>query len=775
MANLLDGTQLLTWAALALSLFNMVLLLWLAFTVLLNAERRRWGIWVAGGGLLSGAALNGAALNGVAFFTIHSAMLGQGLTYISWGMDFWWHVGWIPVLAAPYAWYVVMLWYAGYWDDTRSPLRRIHRFGLAVTSLLALGLAAYLTLANPLPTYWQAAQHNLSGTPGQSGIATLMTLFPVYMVLCIALSLDALRRPVPSGRVMGDIARRRARPWLMSTSGVLLLMSLIVIWAMLWIVGNVAGNQERLLNTIAQFDIAISALIGVAVVLVGQATVAYEIFTGKTLPRSSLVRQWRSAVVLALGYSALVGYSLTLAIHPIYGLLPATILMVLFYALFGWRSYSERERYMNLLRPFVIGGSLYEGLLGSGAGTARAPASLQEVDIERPFRALCGEVLGAKLAYLVPLGPLSPLAGPPLVYSRAQGEGGDKRETAKAEAPQPALSELAAHFSSPQTMCVPVDPARFNGAEWAVPLWSERGLIGVMLLGAKYDNGLYTQEEIEIARASGERLVDTQASTEMARRLMSLQRRRLAESLVLDRQARRVLHDDVLPLLHTAMITLSSPKSEADLANTMRHKANGAGERGHKALDGKNGVGADGGDADGGSDGQGALSLLADAHRRISDLLRDMPAGAAPQVERLGLFGALQKAVSEEFGSAFNGVEWSVGPAAEQLAARISPLAGEVVYYAAREAVRNAARYGRDAQRPLHLRIEATANNGLQISIEDDGVGMATARRGDGDPSTVGSGQGLVLHSTMMAVVGGSLSTESAVGRYTRITLTLPA
>src|SRR5690242_21432905 len=50
------------------------------------------------------------------------------------------------------------------------------------------------------------------------------------------------------------------------------------------------------------------------------------------------------------------------------------------------------------------------------------------------------------------------------------------------------------------------------------------GLIGVMLLGEKGDGGLYAQEEIEISRATGERLIDTQASAQMAQRLMLLQR-----------------------------------------------------------------------------------------------------------------------------------------------------------------------------------------------------------------------------------------------------------
>jgi hypothetical protein len=91
-----------------------------------------------------------------------------------------------------------------------------------------------------------------------------------------------------------------------------------------------------------------------------------------------------------------------------------------------------------------------------------------------------------------------------------------------------------------------------------VPLWGERGLIGALLLGERRDGGLYSQEEIEIARAGGERLIDAQASAEMARRLMEIQRQRLAESQVIDRRTRRVLHDDVLPRLHTAMLLLQS-------------------------------------------------------------------------------------------------------------------------------------------------------------------------------------------------------------------------
>jgi signal transduction histidine kinase len=287
-------------------------------------------------------------------------------------------------------------------------------------------------------------------------------------------------------------------------------------------------------------------------------------------------------------------------------------------------------------------------------------------------------------------------------------------------------------------MCLPLDPSAYDDARWAVPLWSERGLIGVLLLGEKRDGGLYTQEEIEIARASGERLIDTQASAEMARRLMALQRQRLAESQVLDRRARRVLHDEVLPQLHAALLSLNSPDSDRD----------------------------------------DVVGLLGDVHRQLSDLLRDMPGAAAPQVARLGLIGALRQAVAGELAGAFEHVTWQIEPEAERHMQAIPPLAAEVLFYAAREAARNAARYGHgeDTARPLHLRVAAawhhpsagSGEGGLEILVEDDGVGLggtAGAERG--------SGQGLALHSTMLAVVGGSLVVESAPDVYTRIWLRL--
>ncbi len=722
----MTGEFSLDWAVMAVSLFNTILLLWLGLTLLLNAEPRalrrtqggQWGIWLASGGLLMGGA----------FFVSHSAILGHGLHHVSRGMNFWWQVGWVPVIVLPCAWYVVMLWHAGFWDDRQAPLRRRHRLWFLLAVLLTAGLFGLFIFANPLPSYWQVAQLDLSATPSVGDIPLLILVYPFYILLCAALSLDVLRHPGPPGWVMGDLARRRARPWLVAASVALLIVSLLVAWVMFWIVSNARQRTLHDVYTtmsvaVAWFDVVIQLLIAVATILLGQAIVSCEVFSGKTLPRRGLMRHWHRAVILAAGYGAVMSWGLIVQLRAVYGLLLTTIVVVFFYALLSWRSYAERERYIDHLRPFVASQRLYEHLLTP----ARTVAS--EADARALFHALCNDVLDACMAYLSPLGPLTPLVGPALTHPEGAWEHN------RPSLPPSSLSEIAAQFGHPQQTCVSLDPSRCGGAMWAVPLWSERGLIGVLLLGEKRDGGLYTQEEIEIAQASGERLMDTLASAEVARRLMCLQRQQLAQSQVVDRRTRRVLHDDVLPLLHAAMLTLNS--GQADL--------------GRETAD--------------------AISHLSDAHRQVSDLLRDMPPAAAPEVTRLGLVGALRQTVSDELANAFDAVTWHVEPQADGQARSIYPLTAEVIFYAAREAIRNAARHGRDGDtaRPLHLCIEIRWRDGLEILIQDDGVGLQAA-----GPSVTVCGRGLALHSTMMAVVGGTLALHSMPGEYTRVLLTLP-
>jgi signal transduction histidine kinase len=214
---------------------------------------------------------------------------------------------------------------------------------------------------------------------------------------------------------------------------------------------------------------------------------------------------------------------------------------------------------------------------------------------------------------------------------------------------------------------------------------------------------------------------------------MALQRQRLAESQVLDRQTRRLLHDDVLPRLHAIMLALSEGKSSSQAPDQ-------------------------------------SIQALGELHRQISDLLRELPAAPALDIARMGLIGALRKLVDGELKGAYDQVNWLVPPDIEKRLGEIPAFKAEVLFYAAREALRNAARHAGEvrSEAPLRLCIQATWQEGLLLSIEDNGGGIK-----ESGGSQAGSGQGLTLHSTLMAVIGGSLSVESTPGVSTRVLLRL--
>jgi signal transduction histidine kinase len=387
------------------------------------------------------------------------------------------------------------------------------------------------------------------------------------------------------------------------------------------------------------------------------------------------------------------------------------LLMVVFYALFSWRSFVEREQFMARLRPFVSSQRLMNHLVSSQDELSSRAAEL--------FQAVCQNVLGTEQATLIPLGILGSLAGPPLRYP--------------ASFASKKIRSLTSLFSDMNSSVLPLDPVEHNGLQWAIPLWAERGLIGALLIGAKRDGGLYTQEEIEIAGASGERIVDMLAGEQMARRLMELQRRRLAESRVMDLRTRRLLHDETLPTLHSAVLRLSSLSRDEPAIRE-------------------------------------AITALTEVHQQVADVIhsaRVLPTSTNGQYD---IVKALQAMVMGEFASEFNSVSWQIG--ADQFP-DIEPLVQEIILGATREALRNAALHGRGDRpgRPLNVTIWLKKGDDFAIVIEDDGVGVnypAVSQAG-------GSGGGLALHTTMLAIVGGYLNVEPGSQGGTSVRISLPS
>ncbi|MBN1318814.1 MAG: hypothetical protein JXA42_25260, partial [Anaerolineales bacterium] len=383
----MTGDFLLDWAIMAVSLFNTILLPWLGLTVLLNAEKRSWAVWMTGSGLLMGGI----------FFVSHSAILGLGLFNTTWAMDLWWRVGWVPVIALPFIWYATMLWYAGFWDNKQTELYNQQKFWFTLISIIVIAFFGLFVFFNPLPSFWQMAAFNLSAAPSIGGIPILMVAYPIYCILCVTLSLSVLRRPGPSSRLMGKAARERARHWLTGASIGLLLVALLVMWVTFWVISKISlyPNHELYVNlasTLARFDLVIATMVALVVIFIGQAIAAYEVFTGKTLPRRGLMRHWRRAVIFSSGYGLVVGLGLAFRLRPIYSLLLTSLLMTFFYALLSWRSYAEREHTIEQLKPFVSSQRLYEQL------TSSMPSDSSEADVQVLFQALCERLLGVRVA-----------------------------------------------------------------------------------------------------------------------------------------------------------------------------------------------------------------------------------------------------------------------------------------------------------------------------------------------------------------------------------------
>ncbi len=705
----MSGNIWLDWTTLSVSIFNTIIMLWMGLMILLSSDKRTWGVWLAAGGLLVGSL----------FFVSHTAIIGQEISFFTPGTNFWWHVGWGPVVAAPFGWYIVMLWFSGYWENTISNLHIRHKAWLSVTIIYAVLLLILFIFLNPLSSLSPRTNIDYESGPVFTGIPLLFIAYPVFIFMCIALSMDTLIRPGPTGRFMGAQAREKARPWLVGASFILLIVAVLVGFVILWVL-QIAQQSTvlpelygNIAPTLGVMDLILSLLIGAVVLLVGQAIVSYGIFTGKPLPRSVFKRQWIYAIIMSAIVAITFAGSLQIKLRMVYSLLLAAILLGAFFAWITWRYLLERDIAIHQVRPILTSPKLLSMIMKQG-GDVQADS-----DLLSSFQVLARDILQVNQALLAPREVLPSLEIKPLYYPVI--------------IPTPDINaDILAQISKDSSgIGVPLQAVESSGFTWLVPLWSERGLNGMLFLGAKEDGSFISQEEIELGRAACERMLDIATSAELSNRLIKLQQLRFSEQSIIDQRPRRVLHDEVLPTLHSAMLQIS--RSEETKEST--------------------------------------LMLLSNTHKMISNLLKELPSAYSPQFEHIGLTQAIRKLTVEEFSPYFKKINYQWEDIEESKLNDISQLKKEVIYYAAREAIRNSALHaipitGEDK---VTLTISITTATDIKIVIQDNGCGV----RKEKNPST-GSGQGLAIHSTLMELISGRLSVETEPESFTRVSLTCP-
>ncbi len=720
------------------TLVNTLLLLWLGATVLLQPERRRASVYFASLSLLAAAAFHGA----------YTIQLGGGrvvvfvLVYL-----------WYPTLATlyvlPLCWFAVVLYFAGYFDEHKGLLKRSP--SVYVVVLLFLSTPGVLWFAGSIPDLATIVGGNVPFYGAPFAYTIFLIFFGLYLLTSTGCALGILLGRRRRSGNLKDTARERARSSILGAGTALFLVSLVVAGFLSWFLYNRYNGHNDFVGEVRflmDLDTPVALLVTVAILFTGRATIYYELFSG-ALPRRGLFRQWHLVIFFALAaglFFACVRWWMGTGGFTI---MSTACLAVLVFVLMGRSQNRERNRHLEILRPFLSSQNLYGSVIQEGRrGTGQSDEALPH-----PFPELCRDILHCKLAYLFPLGEARLFIDAPLVYPPAAAD----RKLPAAES----LHELELRFariagevggsgellnsrSFANPRLLSVDPARYGGAILAVPLWSAQpaSAAGVLLLGEQHGGGLYTQEEVEIAQAAAERLVDTLAAARLSRIVVSLQRSRILEGKLGDDRARRVVHDDILPAIHASILELSHI-----------------------------------------SGGENVLAGLTEIHARLSQLLREIPAAVHPDLERLGLSHALRHAAEREGG--FDRLLWKSNTEADRAAQRLPALALETVFYAAREMIRNAARHGRRGNREPELRftmslIEHTDRApALELIIEDNGPGLA-ADKGDGretgagaDARNGGAGQGLSLHGALLAVAGGSLSFDSVPGRSSRARITI--
>jgi hypothetical protein len=769
MYTILQG--LLAPTAIAFSVFGLISYLWLGLTVLLIGDRRSLVTWVGGCGLLLGAL----------FFLCHGALVGAGLPSGASASDVWWHLSWAPAFGAPLLWAAIGLHYAG----LAGAWKRLRVFVLAAVAAVGALAALLALLCWPAIAYYgdfirllDAALRFRRPEPSLLALSPLLPAlgltFVVYIALCACLPWISLvaRRLLPaeateSGTHVADSvllwdawdAWSRARRALLAASFCMLGAGAVV--AAIGILILVAEHRAELLpatqtisfdlgvpatlpghvpTLLVLADLAVQAALAALGLLVGWAVVRQGILVERRLPQRGYLSHWQGMALVAGILATVVAWMAALLPEALPDLMLLVALVTAASALFTWQSYMAHDRLLRQLRPFVV------SLAVGHTGWLSADPRDVERNVEALFTSLCRDVLGAAR------GHLSLTAGR---LHRAYAY----------KAPEEAIT----------------DPR--DAREWALPVSDERGVVARLVLGPRVDGAGYTSGDLEVARACGQRILDAVGEFAAAQAIASLARRRGLEAELSAALPRRVLHDEVLPRLHLAMLRLEALRARlpAAAAATVGAPAPVRESPAQEAgLDDELGT---------------VVRELGHAHHDLAALMRAAPTANMRHLEH-GLVGALRAALDGEFRGTFDELQWEAEPEPEARTAAdaLPTITADLLLGATLEAVRNAGRHARggDMHRHLALRVSLTTDeHWVSVAVADNGVGLQSEgvrggrilpeNSGDAispfttEPSDVpGTRSGLLTHGALVALVGGALTVHSQPGDGTTVAIRVP-
>src|SRR3989440_993444 len=815
LSTFFEPSHLLQTIVVALSIFNLVTFLWLAITVWLNGNRHtsiaRLGV----------VGLSFSAL----FFFIHALLVSSSLKQAPGlvSLDFLWRLLWLPAISVPYIWFAIGLHYAALINEgwrQRRPLLLVSSgmLGLLILVLLILHESTFTFIGTlRLLTYSDLFDDTSAGLFSSTVILPVLFLF--YVAFC---AIGPWFTPMHMSRVMRAlwtyITKRNvqfiaprvehndekdtipqapllhrvlsnafwddptdvelleepvlswhlARPVLflaailmvaLTTTLAILGMGSIIDWFELQQHQHIALPVTHPLNAIPLnllfLDMLATGAVALIILLVGYSVVRHGILIERPLARRGFFEQWRGIVIVATAVAIFIALLVTFTRSSLGSLLLITSLATGAYALFTWSSYTAHDRYIALLGPFLRSTNLRRWL--------NTDLQKTEQGLEDLFFHLCQDALAVQCARL------TVLAGSVRrTFSYRWPEAAREQSLYTAPKLRHGVSSLRAGKGN-------LAPARvqltINGQPmicWVLPIYDELGLVAMLYLGPREDGGAFTDEDMNLAHACGQRILDALGDHEAMQAVAGLLRRRIVDVKLLGAQQRRILHDDILPQMHLALLrletlrsfihsdSLPSPQEEVDVTSP------------GEVLD-------------------ETVDMISDAHRRLAALMRATAPGAPHRLERDGLMDAICAMLQQDFQHAFDEVDWCVSEETAHCIDEVTPPAiAELIFAAVQEALRNAARHARgtDVHRRLRLTLKASCSQpgsqpgsqgsqpepNLEVVVADDGVGIISA-----SSSTTGTGGGLLTHSALLAIAGGSLTVKSAPGEGVTVRIVLPA
>ncbi len=763
--------------AIALSVYSLITYCWLGVTTLLMSERRSLVTWVGGLGLLFGAL----------FFLCHGALVAAGATETAPATaDLWWRLSWAPAFAAPLLWAAIGLRYtalSGSWGRWRTPaligVASLGAFTVALALLSWSSIAHYadfIELLNSSLRFRQAQPLHVSLWVPALGIS-----FVIYVAACASLPWAALavRRfgsslearfslPGSSPRLPAPNTVRsprsdeaallwsprdawdRARPALLAASLCMMVaggvVAVVGVMTALFEHRSAAAAVSQTLPVVTAppqpghaalalvlADLCVQVALAACGLLLGWAVVRQGVLIERRLPQRGYFSHWRGMAALAAALAAVVAWMGAVSPVALPDLLLLVTLVSVATALLTWQSYVAHDRLLAQLRPFMTSLSL-----GATGWLATNPAEVER-GVDTLFTSLCRDVLGAAHGSLdISAGRLRHH------YTYIAAEVDDT------------------HASTPS-----------GARDWTLPVSDGRGAVALLTLGLRIDGVSYTSADLEIARACGLRILDAVGEFAAAQAVASLARRRGLEAELTAALPRRVLHDDVLPRLHLAMLRLEAQRARLRAQPVAAGQpAPIAGERGVAPIADEIGE---------------VVTELGRAHRDLAALMRAAPMASARRLEH-GFTGALRSALDGEFRGVFDEVEWDTPDDAVAAADSLPPVVADLLLSATLEAVRNAGRHarGEDLHRALRLSVRVYADaDSVTTQVSDNGVGLALSK-GSTSPAAVtaaataptsptsGARSGLLTHSALIALIGGSLSVRAGEDGGAVVTIRAP-